>query len=491
MKHNRDSQGLVLVVDDERLIQRIVRAWLEDAGYVVETFGCGEDCLAALDRVLPDAIVLDLSMPGLGGLETLRQIKVRSQHLPVVMLTADLSVNSVVSAMNLGAYDYLTKPIDPAKLTTTLRNAVQHCHLSVKLAHLERAAEGTGYGLTCHSPAMKETLVALNRVAAGDITVLIQGESGAGKELVARAIHSHSSRRDGPFVALNCAAIPETLQESELFGFEKGAFTGAEQRRIGRFEEADQGTLFLDEVGELSLGLQAKLLRAIQERAFSRVGGNKEIRSNYRLLVATHQPLQSLVAQGKFREDFYFRIAVFELEVPPLRARREDIAPLARHFASEFAEALGHAAELSNAALEVLLSYSWPGNVRELKNAVHRGLVSANGSTVQPEHLPPRLLQPTSPVAAVTESSPAATSPSLPPKEVPLTVAGAEAIAVVDKAGVGLSMEAIERQAILCALTRNEGVLAKVVKELGIGRTTLYRKMKKFQIASEESGGEV
>ena len=263
-------QPLVLVVDDDPDVRRLVRLFLESDGYATEAFGDAESCLAGLGRLLPDAVCLDLNLPGLGGIETLERIKALEPRLPVIILTANTEVDTVVTAMQRGAYDYLVKPFDRSKLLTTVRNAVERARMAVRLAALEREARGEGYpGIIGRSTAMRDLFRQLDRVSSSDITTLIFGESGSGKELVARAIHEHSGRGAGPFVALNCAAIPETLQESELFGHERGAFTGALERRIGRFEQANRGTLFLDEVGELSQSLQAKLLRVLQAQLSS------------------------------------------------------------------------------------------------------------------------------------------------------------------------------------------------------------------------------
>ena len=292
-----ERKRLVVLVDDDRNLCDLVERFLEKAGHRVVVFHDGESFLAALGAMMPDAICLDLSMPGIGGFETLELIKERQSQLPVIILTADHAVDSVVGAMQRGAYDYIVKPIDRTKLITTVGNAVEHYRMSMRLRQLEREVEGEGYqNIVGDSPQMKELYRQMDRVAASDITILIHGESGSGKELVAQAIYESSGRSSGPFVALNCAAIPETLQESEIFGHEKGAFTGAVSRHIGKFEQSDGGCLFMDEVAELSLTLQAKLLRAIQEKRFHRVGGSTQVRSDFRLIAATHRDL--LIAVG-------------------------------------------------------------------------------------------------------------------------------------------------------------------------------------------------
>ena len=390
-----ERKRLVVLVDDDRNLCDLVERFLEKAGHRVVVFHDGESFLAALGAMMPDAICLDLSMPGIGGFETLELIKERQSQLPVIILTADHAVDSVVGAMQRGAYDYIVKPIDRTKLITTVGNAVEHYRMSMRLRQLEREVEGEGYqNIVGDSPQMKELYRQMDRVAASDITILIHGESGSGKELVAQAIYESSGRSSGPFVALNCAAIPETLQESEIFGHEKGAFTGAVSRHIGKFEQSDGGCLFMDEVAELSLTLQAKLLRAIQEKRFHRVGGSTQVRSVFRLIAATHRDLLQEVKKGRFREDLYFRIAVFELEVPPLRARDDDVIILAERFLDRYKPKGQPRRLLSREVVDLLKAYNWPGNVRELENIVQRCLLIAKGNTIEPDDLPRRRRRP-------------------------------------------------------------------------------------------------
>jgi len=457
----------VFLVDDDPLLCELQRRWLDGAGFAVRVFNDGLACLRGLTEAHPDTIVLDLQMPGLDGLETLARIKARHPRLPVVIVTAYGSADMAVAAMKAGAYDYLVKPIEQAKLVAEIRNAVERTQLAFRVAHLEREAGGTGFpGIPGAAPSMRALFQRLDRLATSDITVLIQGESGVGKELIARAIHAQSTRGGGPFVPLNCAAIPESLQESELFGHEKGAFTGATARHPGAFERADGGTLFLDEISELSASLQAKLLRALQERAFYRVGGCVEIQSDFRVIAATNRDLDARVRDGRFREDLYYRIAVMEIEVPPLRERRGDVALLAGHFlAEEAGRAQRPAPALSAEAQATLLGHEWPGNVRELKSAMARAFVECDGGTVLPEHLPPRVRR--------GERGPGA-DPALRATE----PSGGHGVPA--RAGGAMTLEALERAAIAAALARNDGNLTSVVTELGIGRTTLYRKLKKY-----------
>jgi two-component system response regulator HydG len=450
---SREPGGLIFLVEDDADTRALIERWLEGAGHEVESFDDAESCLAALSAHLVEAVCLDVGLPGMGGLEALQQIRARLPHLPVVMLTADREVTTVVEAMRAGAYDYLPKPLDRDKLTTTLRNAVERHRMAVKIKDLERRAEGSTHaGIIAGSPPMIAVLRQIDRVAASDINVLVLGESGTGKELVARAIHAAGERAPRPFVAVNCAAIPDALMESEFFGHEKGSFTGAAAQRQGRFEQANGGTLFLDEIGELSAALQAKLLRVIQERRFHRVGGSIEVRSDFRLITATHRDLAAAVRDGRFREDLYFRIAVFEIELPPLRARQGDIARMAASFVADLAGS--RELHLDPEALAILEHHAWPGNVRELHNVIQRAVVVADGTTISPAHLPPRLLQ---------------TSGAREPATAPLLPQSAR-------------LEDLEREALKRALERSGGNVAEVVRELGIGRTTVYRKLKKFNL---------
>ena len=492
-KTRDERQSLIVLVDDDRNLCDLVERFLERAGHRVQIFHDGESFLAALGAMMPDAICLDLSMPGIGGLETLELIKDRQEQLPVIILTADHAVASVVGAMQRGAYDYIVKPIDRTKLITTVGNAVNHYRMSMRLRQLEREVEGEGYAnIIGESPPMKELYRQMDRVAASDITILVHGESGTGKELVAQAIYEASGRRSGPFVALNCAAIPETLQESEIFGHEKGAFTGAVNRHVGKFEQADSGCLFMDEVAELSLTLQAKLLRAIQERRFHRVGGSSQVKSDFRLIAATHRNLLDEVKKGLFREDLYFRIAVFELEVPPLRERGDDVTLLAERFLDRYkSKGKGGKAtprpKLSPIVIHHLNTYNWPGNVRELENIMQRCLLIAKDIVIQPDDLPPRLRTGSGQVGALedTPAAPAlddATRAAPPAATVTATSSPTPTKAPSSPRFETLDLKAIERQAIEQALVEANGNLSQVVRLLGIGRTTLYRRLKAHKL---------
>ena len=370
--------------------------------------------------------------------------------------------------MQAGAHDYLSKPVDRTRLTTAVANAQAHHHMALKIALLEREASGHGHdGLLGESQKMREMCRQIDRVSLTDISVYVHGETGTGKELVARSIHAASGRAGGPFVAVNCAAIPEHLQESELFGHERGAFTGAHRLHRGRFEQANGGTLFLDEIGELSLALQAKLLRVLQERRFFRVGGNAEITSDFRVIAATHRDLAELTRAGAFREDLYFRVAVFELEVPPLRARQGDVALLSQHMLMRITGPDGKSPTLSPEALAFLEGYSFPGNVRELENLLQRAAVVCMDGTVHAEDFPPR---------ARLQGGQASSEPMRGDGPAAQTGAVAEPS---DHSEHPATIQETERRMIEKAIKRTGGNLSEVGRQLGIGRTTLYRKLKK------------
>ncbi len=467
----------IVVADDDPVLRTLIERQLKVAGYETVPCASGTECLARLEDSIVSTVLLDLSMPGLSGHEVLERILLRNPRLPVVILTSDGSVASVVSAVKMGAFDYLVKPVDKARLLATVRNALERHAMTQRLGALEREVEPRGFrAILGDSTPMRELFRQMDRVAASDIAVLIEGESGTGKELVSRAIHEASSRSNGPLVALNCAAIPETLQESELFGHERGAFTGAVERRKGRIEQAHGGTLFLDEVGELSPALQAKLLRVLQERTFQRLGGTAELRSDFRLLSATHRDLEVEVRDGRFRQDLFFRLAVFDLSVPPLRDRGDDRLKLAEAFLARACEAAGRSrARFDEEARAALLAYEWPGNVRELENAVQRAFVVSDGSVVRREDLPERVLAP----APVPASAPAAAAVAPPtPDAAPATVESVPPLTLAE----------LEQLAIRAALEACDGNQAAAARRLGIDRSTLYRKLRALEPAIEPGG---
>jgi two-component system response regulator HydG len=387
------SKIRVLVVDDEEGAREGLRKLLKLEGYDVTL---AEDGVAAMERVNehpPDVVVTDLKMPRMDGMQLLARIKELYPELPIIVVTAFGDVASAVAAMRKGAEHYLVKPVDVDELQVALEKAVERRDLRVEADQLRRQARERDQAglqnLIGTSPAMQQVYRVATQVAAAKATVLITGESGTGKGELARAIHAKSPRADKPFVALHCAALAETLLETELFGHEKGSFTGADRRRIGRFEQAAGGTLFLDEIGEIPGSLQVKLLRVLQEKTFERVGGNEPLTVDVRLIAATNRDLASLVEQGKYREDLYYRLNVVHVEMPPLRQRANDVLALAQHFLRRFAEESGKPLEgFTDAATAKILAHRWPGNVRELENAVERATVVAQGTRVDVDDLP-------------------------------------------------------------------------------------------------------
>lgn len=465
----------VYLVDDDDHLRALVRRWLEERGHDVMEFATGEAALDGLSVREPDVILLDLHMPGAGGVLTLQRIKARHRFLPVVVLTVERDVKTVVQTMQIGAYDFLVKPLDRAKLASTVDNAIENHRMSVRIAELENEVQGGTSGLIGSSEAMRELNRQIGRLSGTDVSVYIHGESGTGKELVARAIHESSSRKDGPFVAINCAAIPDSLQESELFGHEKGSFTGAANKRLGKFELADGGTLFLDEVADLSASAQSKLLRVLQERRVLRVGGSQEISLDFRILAATHRDLLEEVRRGRFREDLYFRIVVFELKVPPLREREGDIATLSEFFLDRFARASDERAEISAAAANVMSTYSWPGNVRELENAVQRAVVTCENHRILPADLPPSILDAVHRSQHGIPENTDDESGDAPSRQLALSP---EHLVIPP----GQTLSQIERQVIEHTMAVCDNNRSRVALKLGIGRTTLYRKLKEYEL---------
>jgi DNA-binding NtrC family response regulator len=485
---NPDSRGLrmrgaeIAIVEDDGTQRTFLETLLGHEGFVVRSYGSAGELLHDLPERLPSIFLLDLHLPGMSGLELLDRIRTRYPHTPVVLLTSDGEVGTVVDAMRRGAYDYLTKPVAPPHLLATLRHALEASRLSRQLRALERERSGGGYGgLVGRSTAMRQVFGELDRVAPTEVTVLIQGESGTGKELAARALHAQSGRASGAFVAVNCAAIPEGLLESELFGHERGAFTGAIRARAGLFERAHGGTLFLDELGDLPLALQGRLLRVLQERTIVRVGGVEEIDTDFRLVCATHRDLEGLVARGGFREDLFFRVAVFELRLPPLRERREDIAGLVDYFVrTSSAGGREGGKGVTPEALEALLHHDWPGNVRELENAVTRALVTA-GDRIEVRDLPPRIVDGRTGGSAASpmELSGSGVGPG---RTRALPAPGASNPRGPEPDRGELNLRALEEDAIRRALETTGGNLTEAARLLGIGRTTLYRRLELYGI---------
>lgn len=491
------ASGRILLIDADVHRRGRLTEWLGQEGHAVSAFGDVDEGIGILRTLRSELVLLAAAFPlGRSG-DTLERIRRTHAHLPVIMLLDD-DGSLAATWLERGAYDYLPAPLLRDKALTCVRNGIERGRMAIRLVQLEREAMGRGYeGLVGTSPAMRELFRQLDQLAASDVSIVLIGESGTGKELVARAAHNNSGRAAGPFVALNCAAIPETLQESELFGHERGAFTGATARRAGRFEAADGGTLFLDEVAELSPSLQAKLLRALQERSFYRVGGDVEIESDFRLIAASHRDLLTEVRAGRFREDLYFRIAVYELEIPPLRDREADLLQLAEHFLGVFSPERKF--DLSPEVVGLMQRYAWPGNVRELQNAMQRAVVSAADGVVRARDLP-RTIRGVDPNA---ESRPPwlAASPTPSPSEVSglHRLWGADPVPNEPSSRAALGrlpvaapeptfatipepqrLQELERTAIERALARTGGSMKDAARALGISRATLYRKVERY-----------
>jgi len=464
----------VLIVDDEPNIRRILAAMLKRDGYEVTTAADGEQGLAVLQRTPIHVVVTDLVMPRLGGMELLARVRAEYPDIPVILITAHGTVDSAVAALKAGAFDYVTKPFEQEELRKVIAKAARANDLERRSLH-EGTAEGDRPPLVGQSPAMRTIYDMVARVADSPSTVLITGESGTGKELIAKALHRGSSRRDKPLIKVNCAAIPKDLVESELFGYQKGAFTGAVGDKPGRFELADGGTLFLDEIGEIPVEIQVKLLRALQESEFERVGGIRTLKVDVRLIAATNRDLKSLIAEGRFREDLYYRLAVVPIALPPLRDRREDIPLLVGHFIEKYNRRLGKRVErIDDDALRLLVDYGWPGNIRELENLMERSVLFADGPSIQLASLPDSLREtgtPAPPIAAVGPLG-AIAAPS-----------GASMKEIVRQAQAELEKELISR-----ALEETGGNVTRAAKRLQISRKSLQVKMKELGLRDAESG---
>jgi two-component system nitrogen regulation response regulator NtrX len=444
----------ILIVDDEPAIRSTLRDVLEDEGYRVSAVGSGADALRFFADELPDVTFLDIWMDRMDGLETLAGIKRARPEAVVVMISGHGTIETAVKATRLGAYDFVEKPLSLEKILVTVSRALEHARLerenAALRASLEQRAEIVG-----ESAAMRVLRDQISTAAPTNGRVLIHGENGSGKELVARAIHVLSARRERAFVEVNCAAIPEELIESELFGHEKGAFTGALARRHGKFELADRGTLFLDEIGDMSLKTQAKVLRALEEQAFERVGGKDTLRVDVRVIAASNRDLPGLIREGHFREDLYYRLNVIPIEVPPLRTRKDDVPAHVSHFIAQFCAENGKRAKtLSNEALGYFLAYDWPGNVRELRNMVERLVIMAPGDVITAEDLPAPLRP--------KEAGPAAAEPH-------------------DRS-LKDARDNFERAFILGELRANDWNVTRTAERLRIERSHLYRKLKAYNI---------
>ncbi|RMF84737.1 MAG: sigma-54-dependent Fis family transcriptional regulator [Nitrospinota bacterium] len=456
----------ILVVDDESSQREILQGFLEKAGWEVETAGSGPEALDLLRQRSFALCLIDYRMPGMSGLELLQQIRQRYPDVTVVIITAYGSIDSAVEAMKRGAYDYLTKPIDLDELSHLITKIEERQQLLTEVRTLRaQLTERFRFDqIIGESGKMQEVLSLVARIAPSNATVLIRGESGTGKELIAKAIHYNSPRKEGPFVKVNIAALPENLLESELFGHEKGAFTGAVERRIGRFEAANHGTLFLDEIGDLPLPLQVKLLRVLQEREFERVGSNRPIKVDIRIIAATNQDLEEAIREKRFREDLYYRLNVVPIVLPPLRERREDIPPLVDFLLRKCAEQTGKGVKgISREAMDLLIRYDYPGNVRELENIIERAVLLARHDVILVEDLPLHLRTSEPEI----ERRPRSEKMTLPQV-----------------------LEALERQMILRALEQHDYVQTRAAEELGISERVLRYKLKKHGLTVRSAEGE-
>jgi len=452
----------VLIIDDEPSIRSILSALLRKNGYEVQVADCGESGLQTYPRFMPNVILLDLKMPGIDGMEVMETLDRRlNADCKIIIMTAHGEVRSAVEAMKKGAFDYLQKPFDNDELLAILSRAVEMAILKRRVKQLEDQLEKTYRfeNIIGVSDKMKSTFTLMRKFAATDGTVLVCGQSGTGKELIVRAIHQASRRKSGPFVVVNCGAIPANLIESEFFGHEAGSFTDAKKLRVGQFESANGGTLFLDEIGELTLEAQVKLLRVIEEGIFCRVGSNTPIGVDVRVMAATNRDLAALVEEGKFREDLYWRLNVLSLNVCPLHERKEDIPLLVEHFLERYATPSGvEQPRISAKALELLMAYEWPGNVRELQNCIYSAMTIAGGATVEPADLPSRICSDARPPDVI----------GAPSGSMSLAEAAAQATAKA------------EQEAITKALAETGGNRERAAELLGIGRKTLYRKLKQY-----------
>ena len=446
MDRTPTSPASLLIVDDEFVVRDSLTKWFKQDGYRVQAAEDATQALKLMEQGPWDIVLLDIRMPGMSGLDLQKRLKEIDKEATIIMVTAYASVDSAVQALKEGAFDYITKPVDPDHLSHLVQNALRQKHLTdenVRLrGHLSSLMKAED--LVGDSPAMKKVVELAQTVAETDTTVMIRGESGTGKELIARTIHANSARKFFPIIPVNCGAVPESLLESELFGHEKGAFTGAQYRRKGKFEMADGGSIFLDEIGTISAKMQVQLLRVIESKQFTRVGGNEQIKSDFRVICATNRDLEAAVKEGAFREDLYYRLNVFTIFIPPLRERRSDIPPLVEHFLRKYASAMSKpVSEIASGAMDMLVRYDWPGNVRELENVIERAMVLAKPPSIRPEDLPFQAAQ--------------------------------QRVQPSDD-----SLASVERMHVEAVLQRSGWNITRSAEILGIDRVTLYNKIAKY-----------
>jgi two-component system nitrogen regulation response regulator GlnG len=472
----------ILIVDDEESVRWVLKKALEKEGLEAVLAKDAAEAFSRLQEGGIAVVLMDIRMPGMSGLDALEKIRKEGRNISVIIMTAQSTMQNAIEAMRRGAYDYITKPFDLDEVSILVKKALDVRHLSEEVdtlrAEVREKYEG---GLVGATSAMQEIYKTIGRVAESDATVLIHGESGTGKELVARAIHFHSKRSGRPFIAVNSAAIPSELLESELFGHEKGSFTGAVARKLGKFEAAAGGTLFLDEIGDMSLSLQGKLLRVLQEREFERVGGTEPIRTDVRVIAATHHNLEKMVRENKFREDLFYRLNVIQINIPPLRKRKDDIVPLAEHFLRKYRDGRGATSKtFTPETLKALRAYDWPGNVRELENAVQRAVTLAQGDKIFPDALPPQIFKPGQGVTISFENF-------LEEKLADLV----DRLGGLDHGDIySLVIQRVEKPLITLVLRKTEGNQVRAASLLGINRNTLRKKIRELGIKGPFNGEE-
>lgn len=435
----------ILVVDDEDIVRESLRDWLDGVGYKVDIAESGDKALKIIKQKKIKIMIADLIMPGINGIELMKKAREIEPTISTVIITAHGTIQTAITAIREGAYDYVEKPFCPEKVELLIKNLVEHQDLVEENISLRRKIEDRFHfeGIIAKSPKMLKIIELIKTVAPANATILIIGKTGTGKEVIARAIHHQSPRRNRPFIATSCAALPESLLESELFGHEKGSFTGAVERKKGKFEAGDKGTLFLDEIGEINANTQIHLLRALEEKKITRVGGNEEINVDVRVIAATNRNLKASIKQERFREDLYYRLNVVTIDLPPLKDRMEDILPLAEHFLKKYAEENNKRIKsFSDDVVKFMLNYSWPGNVRELENMIERGVILSKNTAITLDELPQDIIYPT-------------------PVE-------------------GKTVEAVTKNHIINVLEETKGNITKAANILGIRRMTLYNKLKKY-----------
>jgi len=474
------TKSKLLLIDDEEDVRYSFQRIFDSAEIELTTAASGEEALKVIPRLQPDLVLMDIRMGGITGMETLRRIRQMDSKLLVILMTAYGTTQTAIEAMKLGAFDYLLKPFDVPKLKELVNAALKAGRDMKQVVSYEPLLESEDYeiGIVGRSPAMQQVFKLVGQLAASDATALITGESGTGKELVARAVYQHSQRHQQKFLAVNCAAIPEQLLESELFGHERGAFTGATNQRLGKFELCNRGTLFLDEIGDMTAATQTKILRVLQSGTFERVGGSQEIKVDVRIITATNKPLERAVADRQFREDLFYRLNVMRIHLPPLRERREDIRLLVNYFLRNLAKGASGPISIASATLKILENYHWPGNVRELENAIRRALVVSKGGAILPSDLPPEISGSSSVPAteALSSSEGSATEVATMAKQL---------FQWARRDPQRRIISAVERELVIQAMKECGGNQVQASKLLGITRATLRKRLEKFSIQRE------